>query len=122
MTVHELGVAIHHTFARRGTALPSELPEGLMAACAKDPTKRAQWRGFVRKSRLDAPSLAAVVDAAARLAAGGLASVRDEEWAVVPNRKAPSKTRKTTEPNKRSHGQSGPRWRSLLDSNQRPRT
>jgi predicted nucleotidyltransferase component of viral defense system len=78
VTVEELGEAIRHTFARRGTAIPSELPEGLTAAFAKDSTKQAQWRGFVRKSRLVAPSLAEVVDVAAGLAAGGLASARDD--------------------------------------------
>ena len=78
VTVEELGEAIRHTFARRGTAVPSELPEGLTAAFAKDSTKQAQWRGFVRKSRLDAPLLAEVVAVAAGLAAGGLARTRDE--------------------------------------------
>ena len=71
-----LGEAIWHTFARRDTPLPVGLPEGLTAAFATDPTKQAQWAGFVRKSRLHAPSLAEVVDVAAGLAEGGFAVAR----------------------------------------------
>ena len=34
-------------------------PVGLSAEFADDPTKKSQWRGFIRKSRLDAsPDLA----------------------------------------------------------------
>ena len=79
VTVEELGEAIRHTFARRGTPVPSEQPEGLTAAFAKDPTKQAQWWGFVRKSKLDAPPLAEVVAVAAELAKGGFAVAGEEE-------------------------------------------
>lgn len=71
VTPEGLGEAIQHTFARRGTALPVGLPEGLTAEFAKDPTKQAQWAGFVRKSRLEAPGLAEVVEMAAGLAEAG---------------------------------------------------
>jgi predicted nucleotidyltransferase component of viral defense system len=64
-----LGEAIRHTFARRGTPLPSSLPEGLGASFAADKTKQSQWAGFVRKSKLAAPDLASVVRVAAELAA-----------------------------------------------------
>lgn len=63
-----LGEALKHTFTRRGTPLPSELPDGLSALFADDPGKQAQWAGFVRKSGLEAPSLEEVVQAAAGLA------------------------------------------------------
>jgi hypothetical protein len=71
-----LGEAIRHTFERRGTPLPDGLPEGLTAAFAEDATKLAQWAGFVRKSRLEAPSLAEVVEVAAGLAEGGFEVAR----------------------------------------------
>lgn len=56
-----LGNAIAKTFSHRGTKLVPE-PVGLTAKFADDPTKKSQWRGFVRKSRLDAsPELAEVI-------------------------------------------------------------
>ncbi len=64
-----LGEALRHTFDRRGTPVPIDLPEGLTAAFATDASKRAQWSGFVRKSGLTPPSLDEVVTAAAELAA-----------------------------------------------------
>ena len=67
-TPRELGVAIRHTFARRGTPVPQELPEGLTAMFADDAAKQTQWRAFVRKSKLVAPSLSEVVAVAATLA------------------------------------------------------
>jgi len=56
-----LAEAIRATFARRRTALPTEVPVGLSDAFAADPAKRNQWQGFVRRNRLDAPSLGEVV-------------------------------------------------------------
>ncbi|MCB9779182.1 MAG: nucleotidyl transferase AbiEii/AbiGii toxin family protein [Alphaproteobacteria bacterium] len=76
VTAEGLGEAVRHTFERRETPLPEGLPEGLTAAFAEDPTKRAQWAGFVRKSRLEAPSLAEVVEVAAGLAEGGFEEAR----------------------------------------------
>lgn len=73
VTPEGLGDAIRHTFARRGTALPERLPEGLTTVFAQDAAKQAQWAAFVRKSRLVAPSLAEVVEAAAQLAGPGFA-------------------------------------------------
>lgn len=75
-TAGALGESIRHTFARRETAVPRELPEGLTPAFADDAAKRTQWRAFVRKSKLPAPSLSEVVDAAAALAADAFEAAR----------------------------------------------
>lgn len=56
-----LADAVAATFARRGTALPSEMPLGLSDEFAQDASKRAQWKAFLGKNRLDAPELAHVV-------------------------------------------------------------
>lgn len=71
--------SIRHTFVRRGTPVPTTLPEGLTASFAEEADKLAQWKGFVRKSKLDAPPLADVVAVAAELAKGGFAVAREEE-------------------------------------------
>jgi Nucleotidyl transferase AbiEii toxin, Type IV TA system len=47
--------AIAKTFSNRGTAI-APAPIGLTSAFADEPSKKAQWRGFLRKSRLDAPA------------------------------------------------------------------
>ena len=67
-TPESLGRAVRHTFATRGTPVPVELPVGLTEVFCADPSKLAQWDGFVRKSMLEAPSLAEVVRVAATLA------------------------------------------------------
>lgn len=46
--------AIMKTFSNRGTKIVAE-PVGLTGKFAGDPAKKAQWRGFIRKSRLDVP-------------------------------------------------------------------
>ncbi len=56
-----LAEAIHATFARRGTPLPDHLPTGLTEAFALDQGKRAQWRAFLSRNRLEAPDLEIVV-------------------------------------------------------------
>lgn len=50
-----LGTAITRTFADRGTDIPLE-PIALTRAFAEDPAKTAQWRGFLRKARLQSTS------------------------------------------------------------------
>jgi hypothetical protein len=56
-----LGNAIAKTFSNRGTEITVD-PVGLTARFAEDPEKNIQWRGFIRKSRLDRlPSLAEVI-------------------------------------------------------------
>jgi hypothetical protein len=61
-----LATAIEKTFRNRGTAITSQ-PTAFSLEFASDPSKGAQWQGFLRKSRLtDAPSdLATVVEALA---------------------------------------------------------
>jgi predicted nucleotidyltransferase component of viral defense system len=50
-----LAAAIRATFARRGTDLPSlnQLPIGLSDEFADDTTKQAEWRGFLKRSKLE---------------------------------------------------------------------
>jgi hypothetical protein len=61
-----LAEAVSKTFSTRGTSIPAE-PVALTKAFAEDSAKAAQWRGFVRKSRLtDVPkNLTEVVTAIA---------------------------------------------------------
>ena len=63
-----LAEAISHTFRRRETALPEELPEGLTRAFAEDRTRQVQWEAFKRKSALQAPTLDVVTDRIAQFA------------------------------------------------------
>jgi predicted nucleotidyltransferase component of viral defense system len=53
--------AIHATFERRGTAIPTALPFGLSDEFAHDENKIQQWRAFQRKNRLDSVPLSEVV-------------------------------------------------------------
>jgi hypothetical protein len=54
--------AIAATFARRSTPLPQHLPLGLSDTFAQDATKVQQWKSFLRKNKLQAPVLEAVMD------------------------------------------------------------
>jgi hypothetical protein len=56
-----LGTAIRATFERRGTELPRDVPFGLTDAFSADAQKQAQWNAFLRRNRLAAPSLDAVI-------------------------------------------------------------
>ena len=56
-----LSKAISATFARRGTAIPSEPPASLTEAFAADEQKRRQWRAFVEDVAHDPGELADVV-------------------------------------------------------------
>src|SRR5205085_11881243 len=49
-----LSAAIRATFERRGTPVPAETPLALTPTFCDDAQKRAQWDGFLRKSRIDA--------------------------------------------------------------------
>ncbi|NDC58221.1 MAG: nucleotidyl transferase AbiEii/AbiGii toxin family protein, partial [Alphaproteobacteria bacterium] len=60
-----LARAIAATFARRKTAIPSELPDALSADFANDPSKQAQWRAFVTGVAIPPGALADVVAALA---------------------------------------------------------
>lgn len=61
METATLAVAIRATFQRRGTAPPEGVPFGLTDAFATDAQKQSQWAAFLRRNRLAAPALAAVV-------------------------------------------------------------
>lgn len=55
--------AISATFARRGTAIPEALPNGLTEQFATDRNKVLQWTAFTRRLRIDAPpSLDTVIE------------------------------------------------------------
>ncbi len=53
--------AVTNTFKRRKTPLPSSCPIGLSDEFAKDETKLAQWKGFLKRSGLDAGELSDIV-------------------------------------------------------------
>lgn len=51
-----LAAAIRATFGGRGTPVPST-PTAFTPAFAEDPAKQAQWKAFLRRSRLDGEAL-----------------------------------------------------------------
>jgi hypothetical protein len=51
----KLSRAIHATFLRRGTLLPTDKPVALTDAFAMDPTKRNQWRAFLTRADVEGP-------------------------------------------------------------------
>jgi len=58
-----LSEAVRATFRRRGTPLPDDVPFGLTEDFAAMPERAAQWRAFVRRSRLPGEaSLAACLE------------------------------------------------------------
>ncbi len=57
-----LRTAIERTFARRETAFPTSVPDGLSRAFHENPSKQMQWRAFLRKTGLPQIELSAVVD------------------------------------------------------------
>lgn len=54
--------AIMQTFARRQTSIPPGVPIGLSQDFCDEKAKVSQWRAFLAKNKLEAPSLAAVVE------------------------------------------------------------
>lgn len=74
-----LGDAIAATFQRRGTDIPLEVPLGLSDEFARDAAKRAQWKAFLGKNRLDAPTLGEVIEEVRRFVAEPLALARQKE-------------------------------------------
>ncbi len=72
----QLGDAIAATFQRRGTDVPVEVPLGLSDEFARDAVKRAQWKAFLGKNRLEAPTLDEVVEEVRRFVAEPLALAR----------------------------------------------
>jgi len=61
MVPDDAAAAIAATFERRGTPSMRGLPFGLSDEFANDAQKQSQWQAFLKKSRLEAPSLEAVV-------------------------------------------------------------
>jgi hypothetical protein len=53
--------AIVATFARRGTAIPAVVPDGLSGAFAADPAKQRQWDAFARDLSGPIPGLTLIV-------------------------------------------------------------
>ena len=72
----QLAEAIAATFARRKTALPEGMPQGLSDEFAQDAAKRAQWKAFLGKNRLDAPALDEVIAEVCRFIAEPLRLAR----------------------------------------------
>ena len=60
-SIETLAEAVQATFERRKTPLPGSIPLGLSDEFAVDKTKLAQWSAFVKRNKLDAPSLTEVV-------------------------------------------------------------
>jgi len=58
----QLRHAVEATFARRNFALPTDWPTGLTPAFSEDPGKQTQWAAFMKKNRLDALPLPAVIE------------------------------------------------------------
>ena len=58
----QLSNALAATFERRQTPVPSDVPTGLSGAFAQDAAKRAQWKAFLSKNRLEAPPFDAVIE------------------------------------------------------------
>lgn len=76
LDMQQLADAIAATFARRGTVVPAEMPLGLTDEFARDRVKRAQWRAFLGRNRLQAPALEEVVADVRELVAVPLALAR----------------------------------------------
>ena len=58
-----LAGAISATFARRGTAIPARVPDGLSSTFVKDAVKRQQWESFKQYLNVDPGPLDGVVSA-----------------------------------------------------------
>jgi hypothetical protein len=62
LDARQLGDAIAATFQRRQTLVPENMPLGLTDEFAHDTTKQAQWKAFLWKNRLEAPTLNEVIE------------------------------------------------------------
>ena len=78
-----LATAISATFARRGTAIPDGVPDGLSPAFAEDAVKRQQWESFKQNLSVDPGPLDGVVSALAAFLMPAAAAARNE---VEPDR------------------------------------
>lgn len=79
LDARQLADAIAATFQRRGTDVPVEVPLGLSNEFARDAAKRAQWKAFLSKNQLEAPTLDEVVEQVRRFVAEPLALARKRE-------------------------------------------
>lgn len=73
-----LVTAIRATFDRRKMAIPEGAPVALTARFSEDAGKLAQWRGFLRRSRvrIQAPALPAVIESVAKFVVEPLEAAR----------------------------------------------
>ena len=72
-----LAAAISATFARRGTAIPDGVPDGLSPAFAEDAAKRQQWESFKQDLSVDPGPLDGVVSALEAVLMPAAAVARD---------------------------------------------
>ncbi len=74
----QLASAIGATFGRRGVAIPAEPPAAFSAQFFAAPDKLAQWKGFLKRTRVrvEMPPLAGVIDAVAKFALDPLEAAR----------------------------------------------
>ena len=72
-----LAQAISATFARRGTAIPDAVPDGLSRAFAEDAVKRQQWEAFKRDLEVDPGPLGDVVGVLEAFLMPAAAAARD---------------------------------------------
>ena len=72
-----LAAAISATFARRGTAIPDRVPDGLSPAFAEDAVKRQQWESFKRDLEVDPGPLDGVIHALATFLMSAAATARE---------------------------------------------
>ena len=72
-----LAAAMSATFARRGTAIPDRVPDGLSPAFAEDAVKRQQWESFKRDLEVDPGPLDGVIHALATFLMSAAATARE---------------------------------------------
>jgi len=82
--VSQVDAAAAATFERRKTPLPDAWPLGLSDEFAHDAAKLAQWQAFLAKNRLDAPTLAKVIDEVRQFLAEPLKLARQRQKAPAP--------------------------------------
>ena len=74
-----LAGAISATFARRATAIPDAVPDGLSPAFAEDAVKRQQWESFTRGLGVDPGPLDGVIGALQAFLMPAAAMARDRD-------------------------------------------
>ncbi len=73
--------AIVHTFERRGSSLPNQLPSGLTETFATDAQKNTQWQAFLKKTHAhQSKTLAETVDIIVRFMEPVIASLSQDAW------------------------------------------